>query len=223
MTTTPASRSSRTARVRRDDFTHGPLDWRPWLDPPAEATLTARQRHSLLQPSRAHDPHYRLLAEDPDLLEARTRTEFDIFHSTRDGLPRGERELAATIVARVDGGVYAASEHARFAAHHSHRRGEVHKLLEEGPGALIADAAVRPLWAALTAAVAALATTPVSLDADHLAALHAAGLDDLDILDAIAAGAWVAWADRALLTLGEPVAGTQERRRPVDPPPRIDP
>ena len=204
-------------------FTHGPLDWKPWLDPPTEATLTTSQRHSLLQPSRAHDPHYRLLAEDPELLEARTRTEFDIFHSTRDGLPRGERELSATIVARVDGAVYAASEHARFAAHHSHRRGEVHKLLDEGPDALTADASARPLWAALTAAVAALATTPVTLEAHHIAALPAAGMDGLDIPDAVASGAWAAWADRVLLALGEPVTEVDERRRPDEPRPRIDP
>ncbi len=188
---------------RPASFTQQPLGWVAWLDPRPEAELSEAQRAGLLQPSRAASPYFRLLAEDPEVLEARTRTDLDIFHSTRDGLARGERELAAAVTSRVNGCVFCASVHARFATHHSRRGDEVQRLLDDGPDALTDDGA-DPTWAAITAAVAGLAATPADVGADALAALRRAGLDDLAILDLIGSAAFFAWANRLMLSLGEP-------------------
>jgi hypothetical protein len=57
------------------EFTLAMLDWLPWLAPPTEDALTERQRASLVDPARSRSAYFRLLASDPDILEARTRTD----------------------------------------------------------------------------------------------------------------------------------------------------
>src|ERR1043166_4828766 len=96
-------------------FTQDELGWLPWLEPLAEAELTERHWASLVDRSRAKSDYFRLLARDPDVLEARTRTDKDIFYNTADGLPRAERELAAAATSRYNGCIYCASGHSRFA------------------------------------------------------------------------------------------------------------
>ena len=189
-------------------FTQEQLGWVAWLEPRSAADLSEEQLAGLLQRSRAASPYFRLLAEDPPVLAARTRTDFDIFHSTSDGLGRGERELAAAVTSRVNGCVFCASVHARFAAHHSGRPEEVQRLLDEGPDPLT-DHDSDPVWAAVTESAVALAVTPVEMGPEHVASLRSAGLTDLDILDLINAAAFFAWANRLMLSLGEPeVIGT---------------
>ena len=63
------------------EFTLAMLDWLPWLAPPADDALTERQRTSLVDPARSKSAYFRLLASDPDILEARTRTDKDIFYT----------------------------------------------------------------------------------------------------------------------------------------------
>ncbi|HFF3713194.1 TPA: alkylhydroperoxidase, partial [Klebsiella pneumoniae] len=53
-------------------------------------------------------------------------------------------------------------------------------------------------------AAAALSVTPPALNADHLAALDEQGLDTLAQLDLLQSAAFFAWANRLMLTLGEP-------------------
>ena len=74
------------------EFTRAQLDWLPWLEPVAEDALTDRQRDGLVDAARAKSAYFRLLARDPDILGARTRTDKDIFFNTKEGLPRAERE-----------------------------------------------------------------------------------------------------------------------------------
>ena len=78
--------------VRPWAFTAQQLDWVPWLEPRAAQELSPRQIEALVQPQRANSPYFRLLADDPDILEARTRADLEIFHSP-GGLPRAEREV----------------------------------------------------------------------------------------------------------------------------------
>src|SRR5262249_15756395 len=54
-------------------FTRDQLDWLPWLEPMAEGDLTARHMAALVDAARAKSPYFRLLARDPEVLEARTR------------------------------------------------------------------------------------------------------------------------------------------------------
>lgn len=180
-------------------FTRAQLDWHPWLEPLAQDALDDRHRAALSDPVRAKSPYFRLLARDPDALEHRTRTDRDIFHNAAEGLPRAGRELAATAVSRVNGCIYCASVHARLAATYSGRGDDVDRLLAEGAEAALGDG-----WNAIVAASVALSTTPISFGADHVAQLRRAGFDDLAIADLVHSAAFFAWANRLMLTLGEP-------------------
>ncbi len=184
--------------VRPWAFTAQQLDWVPWLEPRAAQELSPRQIEALVQPQRANSPYFRLLADDPDILEARTRADLEIF-SAPGGLPRAERELAAAAVSRVNGCVFCASVHARFAAHYSKRSDAVDALLAQG-----IDADLGERWDAIVAAAAALTATPVAFDASHVARLREVGLDDQEISDVLHAAAFFNWANRLMLSLGEP-------------------
>ncbi|HYR67662.1 MAG TPA: peroxidase-related enzyme, partial [Reyranella sp.] len=109
-------------------FSRDQLDWLPWLEPMAEQDLTARHMAGLVDAARAKSPYFRLLARDPEVLEARTRTDKDIFYNPEAGLPRAERELAAAATSRFNGCIYCASVHARFAATYSKRADDVDRL-----------------------------------------------------------------------------------------------
>ena len=182
-------------------FTRAQLDWLPWLEPLAPEALTPRHMAALVDASRAGSPYFRLLARDPAALEARTRTDKDIFYNTDAGLPRAERELAAAATSRVNGCIYCASVHARFAATNSKRVEDVQRLLDEGVGAALGER-----WEAIVAASAALTATPIAFGPEHVARLRQVGLDELAIADVIQSAAFFNWANRLMLSLGEPAA-----------------
>ena len=50
-----------------------------------------------------------------------------------------------------------------------------------------------------------LTDTPSNFGQDEIAKLRAAGLDDFEITDVISASAFFNWANRLMLSLGEPV------------------
>jgi alkylhydroperoxidase domain protein len=149
--------------------------------------------------SRAKSPYFLLLARDPEILGARTKTDKDIFYNSKAGLPRAERELAAAATSRYNGCIFCASVHARFASHHSKRGDDVQRLLDQGVGARLDER-----WNAIVAASVALATTPINFGREHIDALRAVGLDDLAIADVINGSAFFNWANRLMLSLGEP-------------------
>jgi alkylhydroperoxidase domain protein len=180
-------------------FTQKELGWLPWLEPLAEADFDERHRAALVDPARIKSAYFKLLARDPDILEARTKTDKDIFYNVADGLPRAERELAAAATSRVNGCIYCASVHARFATTYSKRGDDVQRLLDDGVGIQF-----EPRWNAVIAAATALTATPTSFDGTHVAALRTAGLDDAEIVDVINASAFFNWANRLMLSLGEP-------------------
>lgn len=181
-------------------FTQDELGWAPWLDPLPEAALTDRHRAGLVDASRAKSPYFMLLAHDPEVLEARTRADKDIFYNPDGGLPRAERELTATATSRHNGCIFCASVHSRFASTHSRRREDVQRLLDEGVGASLDER-----WDAVTAAAVALTDTPVVFGEAEITRLRSAGLDDFEIADVISASAFFNWANRLMLSLGEPV------------------
>jgi alkylhydroperoxidase domain protein len=148
--------------------------------------------------ARARSPYFRLLARDPDTLGARTRTDKDIFYNPDAGLPRAERELAAAATSRTNGCIYCASVHARFATHS--------RIAPPMCSAcsMKARAPTGPRWNAIVAAAVALTQTPPALESSHIDALRAAGLDDAAISDALHGTAFFNWANRLMLSLGEP-------------------
>ena len=115
-----------------DAFTRGEVGWVPWLEPFPLEELTERHHEGLVDRGRASSDYFRLLVRDPEILRARTLVDKDIFYNVAEGLPRAERELAAAAASRVNGCVFCASVHARFAAHHSQRPDLVDQLLDEG-------------------------------------------------------------------------------------------
>ena len=186
-------------------FTQEELGWLPWLEPYPADRLTERHWAGLVDASRAKSPYFLLLARDPDVLQARTRTDKDIFYNASNGLPRAERELAATATSRSNGCIFCASVHSRFASQYSKRRGDVQRLLDEG-----IDADIDARWNAVIAASAALTDTPIGFGEAQVRELRNAGLDDLEIVDVINGAAFFNWANRLMLSLGEPT-------RPAEP------
>lgn len=178
-------------------FTQEGLGWTPWLTPVAVADVTEEQR-AVLPGRRLDSPYFRLLALDPAVLGERTTTDNGIFY-THGGLPRADRELSAAATSRVNGCIYCASVHSRLASQLSKRPDDVQRLLDEGIGTDL-----DPRWRAVVDLAAALSVTPPAATRAHLDRLRDLGLADLEILDVIQAASFFAWANRLMLTLGEP-------------------
>lgn len=186
--------------TRDSGFTQEHLEWTPWL-PVYEATDATDEQRAVLPGRRLDSPYFRLLALDPPILRERTATDNGIFY-TESGLPRAERELAAAVTSRVNGCIYCASVHSRSASELSGRTEDVQRVLDEG-----IDAELDERWRAVTDFAAALAVTPPAATQWHINVLRELGVDDLSILDAAQASAFFGWANRLMLTLGEPVLG----------------
>ena len=105
-------------------------------------------------------------------------------------------------MSRSNGCIYCASVHARFATTFSKRHDDVQRLLDEG---VAAD--IDPLWTAIIAASVALTATPIAFGPQHVATLRGLGLGDLAIADLIHSAAFFNWANRLMLSLGEPEQG----------------
>ncbi|MCT9819152.1 alkylhydroperoxidase domain protein [Microbacterium sp. W1N] len=193
--------------ARPEAFTAQGLGWVPWLLPVAEDELTDLQRDALIEPARAKMPYFRLLARDPEALRARTLTDLDIFFNTTGGIGRAERELAAAATSRRNGCVFCASVHAAAAIRESGREREVQQLLDEGVDTDLGD----PTWNAVVAASVALAETPLSFGQGDIAALRGAGLGDAEIVDVVNGAAFFNWANRLMLSLGEPEVPSRQR------------
>ncbi|GAA1926872.1 alkylhydroperoxidase domain protein [Brevibacterium antiquum] len=183
-------------------FQQSGLGWVPWIAPVAEAELSDVQREALIEAGRAKNPYFRLLARDPAALRARTLTDLDIFFNTTDGLGRAERELAATVASRLNGCLFCASIHSDRATEESGRRDLVQSLLDSGihTPSNLGDA----VWDAVVEASAALTLTPQAFGPAHVTALREAGLEDGDIVDVLNCAAFFNWANRLMLSLGEP-------------------
>ena len=89
--------------------------------------------------------------------------------------------------------------HTARATKESGREDDVQKLLDDG-----VEADLGQPWSAIAQASAALTATPNQFDAQHIAALRDAGLEDADIVDVINGAAFFNWANRLMLSLGEP-------------------
>ena len=74
------------------------------------------------------------------------------------------------------------------------------RLLDEGPAGQQDD----PQWRAVIDASVALTVIPSAFGAENVRQLRESGLDDLAIIDAINGAAFFNWANRLMLSLGEP-------------------
>lgn len=180
-------------------FTQEALGWKPWLEPLPVAEFTDRHYDALVQRERVHMPYFRLLARDPEALRERTLTDLDIFFNPDAGLPRAERELAAAAVSRENGCVFCASVHASAAREQGIDRTTVQRLLDVGVAARL-----DPRLDAIVDATVALTQTPPRLGAAEVQQLRENGFGELELLDLVQAGAFFNWANRLMLSIGEP-------------------
>ncbi|GAB3194398.1 alkylhydroperoxidase domain protein [Nesterenkonia suensis] len=197
-----------------DGFTQESLGWKPWLAPVPEEELTTAQREALVDDFRIRSDYFRLLVRNPEALQARTLTDKDIFYTVTTGLPRADREIAATAASRLNGCVYCASVHARRAAQESGRHADVQLLLDDGTEADLGER-----WSAIARSAAALTRSPGDFGPQDVQRLQGAGLGEADIVDAINGAAFFNWANRLMLSLGgtcgivpPPLSRTQRTR-----------
>ncbi|MBI0487647.1 alkylhydroperoxidase domain protein, partial [Dickeya dianthicola] len=191
-----------SGKTAPDAFTQGELGWEPWVPAKPLAAFTADEQAILARFGHTDSDYFRLLGRNLPVLEQRTLTDKGIFY-TSGGLPRKDRELAAAVVSKVNGCIYCASVHARKASQLSKQDDAVQRLLDVPPGGDLA-AGQDARWQAIITFAAQLSTTPSQTNARDLARLREQGLDTLEILDLIQSAAFFAWANRLMLTLGEP-------------------
>lgn len=193
-------------------YTREVLEWEPWVPPIAEPALTEAQAASFAAKATRNSVYFRLLARVPGVLRARSALDNAVFQG-EGGLPIGERELAAAVASKVNDCIYCASVHARRAVQRTGRTGDVDRLLavrlERDADWLARD--VERLadgqderWSAIVHFAARLSTLVPSATSDDLAALRVVGLDDREVADLVHATAFFAWANRLMLSLGEP-------------------
>ena len=194
-------------------FTRDVLQWRPWVASIAQEDLTAEQADSFAAKTTLNSPYFQLLARVPAVLKARSALDNAVF-LPREGLPKAERELAAAVASKVNDCIYCASVHARKSAAFSKREEDVDRLLaqplERDADWLAHDLA--PLaagqderWAAIIDASAKLSALRPALGTAEIARLRDLGLSSGELADLVASASFFAWANRLMLTLGEPL------------------
>ncbi|AXL27569.1 hypothetical protein AXK17_30165 (plasmid) [Klebsiella pneumoniae] len=107
------------------------------------------------------------------------------------------------LLSKINGCIYCASVHARKASQLSKDDGAVETLLAVRPGRALSEGQ-SARWQAEINYAAALSVTPPAATPGHLAELEKQKLDTLEQLDLLQSAAFFAWANRLMLTLGEP-------------------
>ncbi|TQI81205.1 alkylhydroperoxidase domain protein [Serratia fonticola] len=183
-------------------FTRQELGWEPWVAAKPLDEFDEEGKALLAKFGHSDSDYFRLLARDHAVLAQRTLTDRAIFY-TAGGLVRQERELAAVVASKVNGCIYCASVHARKAVQLSKRTEDVQRLLDVAPGSILSQGQDEA-WRAQIDFAAALSATPPQANQTQLEKLRTQGLGELELLDLVQATAFFAWANRLMLTLGEP-------------------
>lgn len=187
--------------LRLNGYTSETLDWKAWL-PVLDLGAASPAQLKILEtshPKARTSDYYRTLVQQPEILEQRSIV-FNAIMYAPGGLSRAERELASAVVSRVNGCVYCCSVHAQRFEQLAKRNDVIAQVFAEpqGAGTTARERAIVQASIALTAA-------PGAFGPEQLAALRAAGLSALELLDLVHAVAIFAWANRLMLNLGEAV------------------
>ncbi len=188
--------------VRINGYTSETLEWSAWL-PVVDLNQATPAQLAVLDsshPTARSSDYYRLLAHQPRILDQRSVV-FNAIMYAPGGLSRAERELASAATSRINGCVYCCAVHAQRFEQLAKRNDVIVQLFTD-PHTAGTTARER----ALVQMAIALTQSPAQFSARDLAALQAAGLSTLELLDAIHAVAIFAWANRLMLNLGEPRA-----------------
>jgi len=187
--------------IQINGFTNASLGWDAWLDVIELSTATPEQIAVLEEshPKAKVSDYYLFLVHQPEILRQRSAA-FNAIMYAPGGMPRAERELASSVVSRINGCVYCASVHAqRF--EQLAKRTDVIKQVFQDPH----TAGTNEREQAIVAFSIALTDDPANISAQHIQTLKNVGLNDTEILDLIHSIAIFAWANRLMLNLGEPV------------------
>ncbi|MFM0171250.1 peroxidase-related enzyme [Paraburkholderia sediminicola] len=186
-------------------FTSQTLGWRAWLDvvPLTQATPAQTAVLETSHPQAKTSDYYLLLVHEAEILRQRSGAFNSIMYAP-GGLSRAERELASTVVSRVNGCVYCASVHAQRFQQLTKRDDVIQQIFADAETAGTTERERAIVRYAIDLTLHPEAVDPASLDA-----LRRVGLDDTQILDLSHAIAIFAWANRLMLTLGEPVFPAQ--------------
>ncbi|MGI5350497.1 CMD domain-containing protein [Streptomyces sp. CA-250714] len=187
-------------------FTIDALEWDAWVETVDVDQATPEQLAVLEEslPTAKTSPYYLALVHDVAALRERSRLYNAIMYAPR-GLDRRDREIAALAVSRVNGCVYCASVHARRFAQLHKDAAPAEAILRQGAEA---DTGT-PRRRAVTDFAVRLTREP-NQPLDLTALRTDAGLGDTEILDLVHVVAVFAWANRLMLTLGEPRTTSKE-------------
>ena len=179
------------------------LDWAPWLPSIREEGHSPEDIAAIEEavPVVKGSRYFATLAHDLPALKARTAL-FSNAMRSQGGASNSERELAAVVTSRINGCVYCASVHARAYNVYAKKPAVIEEIYAAGVDAPIEAADAREQ--AIIDFSAKLTRDHAAMTAADLAPLRAAGFSDLEILDVTQAAAMFAWANRLMLTLGEP-------------------
>ncbi|WER47584.1 peroxidase-related enzyme [Cupriavidus sp. WKF15] len=187
--------------IKAHGFTNEVLDWKAWLDVVELDQATPEQMAVLDEshPKARVQDYYRFLVHQPEILRQRS-TAFNAIMYAPGGMPRAERELATTVVSRLNGCVYCASVHAQRFEQLAKRNDVIREVFDDPrtAGTTEREQAISKFSIELT-------ENPAGVSPQSLAALREAGISDAEILDLIHSVAIFAWANRLMLNLGEPV------------------
>ena len=185
-------------------FTNATLGWDAWLDVVALDTATPMQVKVLEEspPKAKESDYYLFLVHQPEILRQRSDA-FNAIMYAPGGLPRAERELASTVVSRINGCVYCASVHAQRFEQLAKRDDAIRQVFEDP-----ATAGTTDRERAIVRFSIDLTTAPDRVAARDIQRLRDVGLADAEILDLMHSVAIFAWANRLMLNLGEPVFPT---------------
>lgn len=190
-----------TTLLESHGFTNATLEWKAWLDTVQLDQATPQQMQVLdsSHPKAKVSDYYLLLVHQAEILDQRS-TAFNAIMYAPGGLSRAERELASTVVSRVNGCVYCASVHAQRFEQLAKRQDVIAQVFADP-----ATAGTSERERAIVAFSIDLTLQPNDITDSSLQRLADAGLSDAEILDLIHAIAIFAWANRLMLNLGEPV------------------
>jgi len=190
-----------TTLLESHGFTNATLDWKAWLDTVQLEQATPQQMQVLesSHPKAKVSDYYLLLVHQAEILDQRS-TAFNAIMYAPGGLSRAERELASTVVSRVNGCAYCASVHAQRFEQLAKRQDVIAQVFADP-----ATAGTNARERAIVAFSIELTLHPEDIADSSLQRLAEAGLSDAEILDLIHAIAIFAWANRLMLNLGEPV------------------
>ena len=190
-----------TTLLESHGFTNATLEWKAWLDTVQLDQASAQQMQVLesSHPKAKVSDYYLLLVHQAEILEQRS-TAFNAIMYAPGGLSRAERELASTVVSRINGCVYCASVHAQRFEQLAKRQDVIAQVFADP-----ATAGTTERERAIVAFSIELTLHPADIPNASLQRLADAGLSDAEILDLIHAIAIFAWANRLMLNLGEPV------------------